>query len=174
MLGDENYTSASGSTTYIIGQGETVTQITNSTPNPSTYGSIATFSVLVNGNGATPGPTGTVTFFNGSTNLGSTSVTATASTTNLVPYSQQLLTSPWAGYCGSTSNVTANAAAPDGTDTAFEFVMPSSFTCGSGVSLGRFDVDSRRVAGRASLYVKHLAAGRELAEKLSNSAWTTA
>jgi hypothetical protein len=134
--GDENYTSASGSTTYIIGQGETVTQITNATPNPSTYGSIATFSVLVNGNGATPGPTGTVTFFNGSTNLGSTSVTATASTTNLVPYSQQLLTSPWAGYCGSTSNVTANAAAPDGTDTAFEFVMPSSFTCGSGVSWG--------------------------------------
>jgi hypothetical protein len=134
--GDENYTSASGSTTYIIGQGETVTQITNSTPNPSTYGSFATFSALVNGNGATPGPTGTVTFFNGSTNLGSASVTATASTTNLVPYSQQLLTSPWSGYCASTSNVTANAAAPDGTDTAFEFAMPSSFTCGSGVSWG--------------------------------------
>ena len=136
--GDENYTAASGSTTFTISPGETVTQITSSTPNPSTYGSLATFSVLVNGNGATPGPSGSVTFFNGATNLGSVSVTATSSTTNLVPYSQQLLTSPWAGNCVSTSNMTGNAAAPDGTDTAFEFVMPSSFTCGSGPSWGLF------------------------------------
>jgi len=140
--GDENYTPSSGSTTYTIGQGETVTQITNSTPNPSTYGSPVTFSVAVNGNGATPSPTGSVTFFNGSTNLGSASVTATASTTNLAPYSQQLLMSPWSGYCGATSNVTLNTSdlnAPDGTETATKFVMPSSFSCGSGVSWGVVD-----------------------------------
>ena len=66
-------------------QTPTVTQITKSTPNPSLYGSSVTFSVLVNGDGARIGLTGTVSFFNGATNLGSASVTTSASTTNLAP-----------------------------------------------------------------------------------------
>ena len=121
-------------------QTPTVTQITKSTPNPSLYGSSVTFSVLVNGDGASPAPTGTVSFFNGATNLGSASVTTSASTTNLAPYSEAITTSPWGPYCGAATNQTPNAvAAPDGTITATQFVMPSSFSCGSGVSWGAID-----------------------------------
>jgi MBG domain (YGX type)/Bacterial Ig-like domain (group 3)/FG-GAP-like repeat len=135
-----DYTSPTTSVDLTVNKGNTVTQITNSTPNPSTYGSSVTFTALVNGDGATPSPSGSVSFFDGATNLGSASVTPTASTTNLAPYSQSLTTAPWGPYCGVATNETPNAvAAPDGTVTATKFVMPSSFTCGSGVSFGAFD-----------------------------------
>ena len=134
-----DYTTVTDTVSLTVNKGATVTQISSS-PNPSTYGSSVAFSVLVNGNGATPSATGSVSFFDGATNLGSASVTSTASTTNLAPYSQQLTGSTWGGYCGPTSNMTPNAgAAPDGTITATKFVMPSSFTCGSGVSFGALD-----------------------------------
>ena len=53
-------------------------------------------------------------------------------TTNLVPYSQQFGNSSWNGYCGPTSNMTSNTAAvtaPDGTNTATQFVVPTTIAC---------------------------------------------
>ena len=105
-------------------------------PNPSNYNQQVVFTSLVDTGGNWP--TGTVAFKNGSTLLANAAVNPVI-VTNMVPYSQQLGTSPWSGYCGSTTNRTLNTTdvtAPDGSNTATKFVMPSSFSCGSGVSYG--------------------------------------
>ena len=55
-----------------------------------------------------------------------------------------LVTSPtpndnWGGYCGDFRYRTVNSMdvpAPDGTNTATKFTMPSSFSCGAGASWG--------------------------------------
>jgi hypothetical protein len=108
-----------------------------SSPNPSAYGAPVTLSALVDTGGKMP--SGDVSFLDGSNEIGIANITAT-STTNLLPYSQQFTNAPWSGYCGTTSNVTPNAAAgPDGSVTATKFVMPATFTCGSGVSSGIID-----------------------------------
>ena len=85
-----------------------------------------------------PSPTGTVTFFDGATNIGSSPVATTASTTNLLPYSQNTTQATWGPYCGSSANQSP-ATAPDGSLTATQIVLPSSFTCGSGNSWGTID-----------------------------------
>ena len=93
---------------------------------------------MVNSNGTNPAPTGTVTFFDGTTNIGSSPVATTASTTNLLPYSQNTTQATWGPYCGSSANQSP-ATAPDGSLTATQIVLPSSFTCGSGNSWGTID-----------------------------------
>ena len=114
----------------------TVTQISSSL-NPSTYGSAVTFSTLVNSDGTNPTDTA-ATFFDSATNIGSAPVATTASTTNLLPYSQNTTQATWGPYCGSSANQSP-ATAPDGSLTATQIVLPSSFTCGSGNSWGTID-----------------------------------
>lgn len=128
--GDGNFNSVSATTTLTINKANTVTQIsTNATP--ANVGQSVTFSALVNTGGTTP--TGTVTFLDGGSPIGSGSIDV-VSTTNLVPYSQRIGNpATWAGYCGSLSNTTANTgdlSAPDSTTTATKWVVDGGF-CGS-------------------------------------------
>jgi RHS repeat-associated protein len=57
------------------------------------------------------------------------------STTNLIPDSMQVGGSSWGLYCAGNSNGmvldTPAVSAPDGSNTATQFTMPSSFSCGS-------------------------------------------
>ena len=139
--GDSNYSPATSlPVNQVVNSTATVTQISSSL-NPSTYGSPVTFSSSVNSNGTNPAPTGTVTFFDGTTNIGSSPVATTASTTNLLPYSQNTTQATWGPYCGSSANQSP-ATAPDGFLTATQIVLPSSFTCGSGNSWGTIDRSS--------------------------------
>lgn len=58
---------------------------------------------------------------------------------NLVTYSQDFSNSAWGGYCGTKSNITQNTTdvlAPDGTQTAAKFVVPSVISCGSSTAWG--------------------------------------
>ena len=141
--GNSSYASStSPALTQTVNQGGTSTQISSSL-NPSAYGTLVTLSALIQTGDVAP--TGSVTFFDGSTNLGTASVTST-STTNLLPYSQQITVSPWWSYCASSGNywpnVTPNTSAvtaPDGSSTATQFVMPSTYVCMSGPSWGAID-----------------------------------
>ena len=56
----------------VVNRGATATTLM-STPNPSSYGQTVTFTATVSGGGPV-GPTGSVTFFNGPTNLGSSNL----------------------------------------------------------------------------------------------------
>ena len=80
--GDSNYsTSASTSYSQVVNPANTTTSLTSSN-NPSIYGNLITFTATV-----TPGATGTVTFKDGSTTLGTGTVTDTTaifSTTSLI------------------------------------------------------------------------------------------
>jgi hypothetical protein len=72
-------------------------------------------------------PTGTVSFMDGGTSIGSGSV-STVSTTNLVPYSQISGLTGWNAYCGNSSNLTPDSgdlAAPDGSFTSLKVAMPA-------------------------------------------------
>jgi hypothetical protein len=132
--GDAGFSSGSASTS-ITAMAATVTELSSSV-NPITVGQNVTFTSLVDSGGSVP--TGTVGFQDGGTNIGTGSPNE-VTTTNLVPYSQQFGTSPWSGYCGSTSNMVLNSAdltAPDGTSTATKFVIASPLTCGSATSWG--------------------------------------
>ena len=60
----------------------TTTTITQNTPNPSVLGETVTFSATVSGN--SPSPTGTVSFFDGSTLLGSGNLATTNQITKAV------------------------------------------------------------------------------------------
>jgi len=113
----------------------TVSQVSSSN-NHITLGGSTTLTALVNTGGHAP--TGTVTFSSNGTSLGSPSV-STVSTTNLVPNSSQIGGSSWSAYCGSTSNMTLNTSAvlaPDGSQTATSFALPSSFSCGAAGTWG--------------------------------------
>lgn len=73
-VGNFNFTGSQGTTTQSVGQIETVTGIASST-NPSTFGDAVTFTATVATNpGGAGTPTGTVTFTEGSTVLGSASL----------------------------------------------------------------------------------------------------
>ncbi|MGA9670305.1 MAG: hypothetical protein WBQ94_13925, partial [Terracidiphilus sp.] len=60
---------------------------------------------------------------------------STGSTTNLITDSTQVAGSGWWQYCAGNSNGmvldTPAASAPDGSHTATQFTMPSSYACGS-------------------------------------------
>jgi RHS repeat-associated protein len=145
--GDGNFDSVSATTTLTINKANTFTQIyTNATP--ANVGQSVTFSALVNTGGAVP--TGTVAFLNGGSQIGNESISV-VSTTNLVPYSQQIGNpATWGGYCGSLSNTTANTGdltAPDGTTTATKWVVDGGFCASpSGTSNGAISTFSGGLA----------------------------
>jgi RHS repeat-associated protein len=61
------------------------------------------------------------------------------STTNLLPNSAQIGGSNWSPYCGGSTGMvldTSSVPAPDGSQTATQFTMPSSYICGSSLPYG--------------------------------------
>jgi len=135
--GNGNYTSATSSPiTQVVDTADTITQVL-STPNPATIGQNLIFEALVNTEGGAP--TGTITLEDNGTSIWSGAV-STATTTNLIPYSQQIGGTSWYGYCAdNTLNVTLNTTAvtaPDGTNTATGFVIPSTLSCQAATASG--------------------------------------
>lgn len=146
-------------------QVDTVVTLTPSA-NPSQYGPV-TFNAMVNTGGFQP--SGTVQFMDGNAELQNGTVTVQGtSTTNLLPYSQQFIN--WASpYCGNSSNETPNTSdltAPDGSWTATKFVMPSTFTCGSGGGWGAIgSISGGLVSGNVytiSIWMKGAVGGEQV------------
>jgi len=131
--GGSNYTAATGSTTFTINKAPTVTEISSSS-NPIAYGGSTTFTALVDTGGAGTWGPASVAFTSNGVPIGSGTVSS-VTTTNLLPYSQNLLGSTWSGYCGPLSNMTQNTPdfmAPDGTATAAKFVVANAVCAGPG------------------------------------------
>jgi hypothetical protein len=115
-----DYNTVSGSVSVTVNQSPTI-GVLSSSLNPSNYGQSVTLIALINTGGITP--TGTVTFKDASTSIGTGTVN-TVSTTNLAPYSQQ-----YTSWNSTGVTLTPNAvAAPDGTSTATLIVANSSYT----------------------------------------------
>lgn len=132
--GDGSYNPASASTS-ITTTANTVVELSGDI-NPSNVGQGVTYTTLVHTGGAKP--TANVVILDGGFQVGSVTPNAVTAT-NLLPYSQQVGSGAWGGYCGATSNMTSNTfdlIAPDGSYTATKFVAPSSFVCGSTPSWG--------------------------------------
>ncbi len=130
--GDSNY-NASTSTplTQVVNKAATTTALTSS-PNPSSYGQSVTFTATVTGDGLM-GPTGSVTFFNGTTNLGSGTLhsgVATLSTTAL-PVGDDSITAAYNGdsnYNASTSTPLTQVVNRGATTTALTSSLdPSTY-----------------------------------------------
>jgi Bacterial Ig-like domain (group 3)/FG-GAP-like repeat len=136
-LGDSNHDPSSwGPVTLTVNKSPTVTEI-SSTVNPISHGGSTTFTALVDTGGSVVSGTAQVAFTSNGASIGSATV-STVTTTNLLPFSQDLTGSTWTGYCGSLANMTQNTSdlmAPDGTATAAKFVVPGSI-CGGGGSNG--------------------------------------
>lgn len=110
--GDSNYNSVSASTILAVNQSSTATLIWSSA-NASQFGNAT--SVFAQPIGLSP--TGSVGFYDGSTNIGSVQ-TGSISTTNLLPHSTG--SSGWA-VGGAGSFATTSDPAPDNSTTAFAF-----------------------------------------------------
>jgi uncharacterized delta-60 repeat protein len=108
--GDSNFSSSSGTTTVGVSQDGTTTTLTSSA-NPSVYSQKVTFTARVTANAPGSGtPTGTVTFMDGSTTLGTVALsnnTATFATSTLALGSHSIT----AAYSGD-SNFTGSSAGP--------------------------------------------------------------
>ncbi len=121
--GDANFLTSSKATNQIVHAASTTTALT-STPNPTVYGQAttltATISVVAPGAGT---PTGIVTFFEGTTNLGSGTLNnsnATLTVASLLAGSHNL-TAVYAGdgsFNGSTSSISTQTVNPASTTTA--------------------------------------------------------
>lgn len=109
--GDSNDNPVSASTTFVVTKTITVGQL-GSSVNPSSYGQGISFTSLINTGGVTP--TGTVTFQNRGTSIG-TGAVSTVSTTNLLPYSTG------ANMVGGGGTAAPAVAAPDGSNTVASF-----------------------------------------------------
>jgi len=127
--GDSNFTgSTSAAFTQIVNQAATTTTVSSS-PNPSTYGQNVTFTATVSPLSAT----GTVQFFDGSTSLGSATLTggsASVSTASLSVGSHSI-TATYSGdsnFTGGTSAVfTQNVNQPGTTTTVTSSLNPSTY-----------------------------------------------
>jgi hypothetical protein len=158
-----------------------VTETPTSTINPSVYLQPTTLSAMVDTGGVVPN--GTVTFTGNGAILG-TSPVSTVSTTNLIPYSQQLTnTSSWTAYCAASNNFSADTAnttdltAPDGTYTSTRFIVPGSgVACGSSTAWGAFSAMSAPVAGNTytvSMWLRGASGGETVQFGLNDCAKTT-
>jgi autotransporter-associated beta strand protein len=117
-----SYIGGSGNDLVLTVVTPTTTTLTSS-PNPSLAGQQVTFTATVSPNGGSPTPTGTVTFFDGTTPLGTATLNgsgvATFGTTALIagPHSITAVYAGDANFAGSSSaalvqNVTAVVAIP--------------------------------------------------------------
>ncbi len=103
-----------------------------SSVNPSVFGQAVTFTATVTGTG--PTPTGTVTFFDGATNIGSAALNGSAQaalTTSTLAIGSHPITAVYGGdgnFTGSTSPIVVQVVNPDNTTTALiSSVNPSVF-----------------------------------------------
>jgi hypothetical protein len=111
--GDPNHTGSSSQTVTINVSSDTTTTTITGGPNPATQGSPVTFTATVTGQFAPP--TGTVTFLNGSTPIGtatlasSGAITSSATfTTSTLPVGTDQITASY----GSTLNFQASSSPP--------------------------------------------------------------
>ena len=170
-----DYAARTATVNLTVAKTGSVTAVTSNL-NPSIYGQDVTFQSPISTGGGTP--TGTVTFKDGSTTLG-TGTVGTVSATNLVPYSQQIGIQSWQGYCGANmSNLSANSAdlaAPDGSATATKVVIPATIACGSAGTWGAIGIiPGGLVAGTtytASVWLRGLSGGEVVAFGLNDCAW---
>jgi RHS repeat-associated protein len=177
--GTANYNAVTSSpVTQVVNQANTITQL-SSTPNPSPFGQNVNLQALVNTEGFVP--TGTITFQDNGTSIG-TGTLSQVSTTNLLPYSQQVGGTSWGPYCSSvTSNMTldnTSVPAPDGTATATGFVMPSTVSCsGTPATLGAIaTIAGGLTAGQsytASVWLQGAAGGESVLIGLNDCATTS-
>lgn len=159
--GDTNVASSSATTTTNATT-RTVLQLA-SDRGTTGYGQNVAFSAVVNTGGAAP--TGNLSFRDGASqiaNVGINRVTAT----NLIPYSQQIGSWSWGGYCGPLNSLSANTsdvAAPDGSYTASKFVVPNTSGCaGVGAQGAIAPIAGGLIAGQpytASIWFRAAVAG---------------
>ena len=137
--GDTNYvTSTSGVLSQTVNQASTSTTLASSL-NPSAYGQPVTFTATVSVPGGTP--TGTVTFKDGSTTLGTgtlsgNTATYTAAATQLAvgPHSVTAVYGGDTNYAGSTSGALSQTVNKASTTTLLT-VSPSSITVGQSATV---------------------------------------
>jgi hypothetical protein len=114
--GDINFLSAtSAAVAQVVNKAPTVESVYATPPNGLTVGSSVTFTALVNTGMLTP--TGSVTFMDGATNLGTGTVSA-ATATNLLPFSSDF--THWVSNNSGAAAPTVGAATtgPDGASTS--------------------------------------------------------
>lgn len=109
-------TSRSAELTHEVVRWPTTTTLT-AAPNPATAGQPVTFSVVVGAAEGQPTPTGTVTFYNGDTELGTQELTdgKASLTTATLPVGQHTITVVYQGddnYASSTSNEVVQEVRP--------------------------------------------------------------
>jgi hypothetical protein len=107
--GDSNFLTSSGTTTQVVNMASTTTSLTSS-PNPSTTGQRVTFTATVtSSSGAIPG--GSVTFYDGTTSLGTSKLNGSGVATLAVAFytlGSHQITAVYGGstnFTGSTSPV---------------------------------------------------------------------
>ncbi len=121
--GSASFAGSSTSLTQTVNQDATTTSVTSSL-NPSTYGQAVTFTATVSANSPGSGtPTGSVTFYNGSTALGlpvTLSDGKATLKTSALPAGSDSITAVYGGdtnFVSSTSAVLAQNVSQDGTAT---------------------------------------------------------
>jgi hypothetical protein len=122
--GDSNFNGATSTgISQVVNKAPTVESVFATPPSGVTVGSSVTFTTLVNTGALLP--TGTVTFMDGATTLG-TGTVASATATNLLPYSSDFTqwTSDSAGVAAPT--VTSAVLGPDGANSATTLTYPDT------------------------------------------------
>jgi len=122
--GDSNFNGATSTgISQVVNKAPTVESVFATPPTGVTVGSSVTFTTLVNTGALLP--TGTVTFMDGATTLG-TGTVASATATNLLPYSSDFTqwTSDSAGVAAPT--VTSAVLGPDGANSATTLMYPDT------------------------------------------------
>jgi hypothetical protein len=122
--GDSNFNGAtSAGISQVVNKAPTVESVFATPPTGVTVGSSVTFTTLVNTGALLP--TGSVTFMDGATTLG-TGTVASATATNLLPYSSDFTqwTSDSAGVAAPT--VGAATLGPDGANSATTLTYPAT------------------------------------------------
>ena len=122
--GDSNFNGAtSAGISQVVNKAPTVESVFATPPTAVTVGSSVTFTTLVNTGALLP--TGSVTFMDGATTLG-TGTVASATATNLLPYSSDFTqwTSDSAGVAAPT--VGAATLGPDGANSATTLTYPAT------------------------------------------------
>jgi hypothetical protein len=129
--GDTNFTTSGAALTQTVGQGSTSTALSSS-QNPSTFGQSVTFTATVTGGAGTP--TGTVTFRDGATVLGTVALNGSGQatfTTSSLAIGTHPITATYSGdanFTGSTSATLNQAVNQAGTATTLSSSQnPSTF-----------------------------------------------
>ena len=120
--GDSNFNGAtSAGISQVVNKAPTVESVFATPPTGVTVGSSVTFTTLVNTGALLP--TGSVTFMDGATTLG-TGTVASATATNLLPYSSDFTQWTSASTGAAAPTVAAGTLGPDGATSATTLTYP--------------------------------------------------